>query len=140
MWRLAHIVPLYKGKGDKSCLSSYRPISLTFVVSKLLERIVANWMKTFWLSNNLIWIEQHGFIPYWSTVTNLVTYDTKIANMFNKYNVCDVFLIDFARAVDKVPHSAISYKTWNYRALAINLVSGWSIYCAAEVNVYCTEM
>ena len=38
-FRLAHVYPIYKGEGiDRSQPSSYRPISLTSVVSKCMER------------------------------------------------------------------------------------------------------
>ena len=40
----------------------------------------------------------------------LVACDTKIANMLNNYNACDVFLIDFTRAFDRVPHSVVQQK------------------------------
>ena len=53
-WRLANITPLCKGKDDKQVASSYRPISLTDVACKILERIVARAISTFWLTNNLI--------------------------------------------------------------------------------------
>ena len=37
-WRLANVVPLHK-KGPKSNPENYRPISLTSVVSKMMEKI-----------------------------------------------------------------------------------------------------
>ena len=104
MWRLAKVVPLFKGKGQKSCVSSYRPISLTDVACKLLERLVADQIKTFWTVNNLICKEQHGFLQRRSTVTNLVTSDSIIADYLNDHVPVDVILLDFARAFDKVRH------------------------------------
>ena len=41
-WRLAHVTPLFKGKNDKTLPASYRPISLTEVACKLLERLIVN--------------------------------------------------------------------------------------------------
>jgi len=38
-WRTAHIVPGFK-KGASGDISNYRPISLTSVPSKIMERIV----------------------------------------------------------------------------------------------------
>jgi len=38
-WRLANITPIFK-KGNRREVGNYRPVSLTSVVSKLLERIV----------------------------------------------------------------------------------------------------
>ena len=38
-WRIANVVPLFK-KGSKNNPGNYRPVSLTSVVGKLLERIL----------------------------------------------------------------------------------------------------
>ena len=39
-WKHAVIVPLYKGKGDRSFSSSYRPISLCSCFGKIMEKLV----------------------------------------------------------------------------------------------------
>ena len=36
-WKTAIIKPIYKGKGDKELASSYRPINLCSILSKVLE-------------------------------------------------------------------------------------------------------
>eukprot|EP00660_Eupelagonema_oceanica_P019226 gene19226-biopygen34987 len=42
-WRAAEVVPIYKGQGkDPNLRKSYRPISLTSVVSKVVERLIKN--------------------------------------------------------------------------------------------------
>ena len=38
-WKLAHVVPIFK-KGDKKDVSNYRPISLTCLTAKVMERIL----------------------------------------------------------------------------------------------------
>ena len=40
LWRQANVVSIFK-KGDKAETSNYCPISLTLVVSKMLEAIIA---------------------------------------------------------------------------------------------------
>ena len=40
-WKTAEVVPIYKGKGDPNSASSFRPISLLNVASKILEKLVA---------------------------------------------------------------------------------------------------
>ena len=60
LWRQANVVPIFK-KGVRSDMSNYRPISLTSVIGKMLESIIA---KRIWLhleSHNLISDSQHGF-------------------------------------------------------------------------------
>ena len=105
MWRKALIIPLYKGKGSKDRADSYRPISLSDVACKILERLIVDQIKTFWMQNNLICHEQHGFIPCRSTVSNLLVCDSVISDLLNDDHACDVILLDFARAFDKVSHT-----------------------------------
>ena len=52
MWRQANVMPLYKGKGPKSCASSYHHVGLTDMACKLLERRICqiksgiSWLQT----------------------------------------------------------------------------------------------
>ena len=78
MWRAANITPLYKGKENRQASDSYQPISLTNLASKILERLICNQIKTFWLTNNIICDEQHDFRLCRSTTTNLVQYRATI--------------------------------------------------------------
>ena len=110
MWRLALITPLYKGKGSKTSPDSYRPISLTDIACKILERLIASQIRKFWLDNSVLCPEQHGFLPRRSTVSNLVACDSIISNLLNEDHACDVILLDFARAFDKVPHGIVLQK------------------------------
>ncbi len=110
MWRLAIVSPLYKGKGDRSAASSYRPISLTDVACKLLERLVATQITSFLAEHDLMSNKQHGFRDRRSTISNLITFDALIADYLNRKEPCDVFLLDFARAFDKVPHKTLLNK------------------------------
>ena len=41
-WKVAKVIPIYKGKGDQHDMSNYRPISVLPVLSKLFERHVSN--------------------------------------------------------------------------------------------------
>ena len=52
-WRLANIFALHT-KGPKDLLENYRPISLTFVLSKILEHIVLSGISNFLENNKLI--------------------------------------------------------------------------------------
>lgn len=71
MWKKATVTPIFK-KGDKTMASSYRPISLTSVPGKVMERIIASRIKDHVLKNHLIPDQQHGFVPARSTLTNLL--------------------------------------------------------------------
>lgn len=49
-WKTAAIIPLYKGKGDRSDPSNYRPISLTPIISKIFERFLYNRVLPYYIN------------------------------------------------------------------------------------------
>ena len=53
-WRQAKVIPLFKGKGDKSNPSNYRPISLTVIACKILESIIVTQMRDNLENNKLM--------------------------------------------------------------------------------------
>ena len=99
-WKVAKVCPLYKGKGKRSSASSYRPISLTSVASKILERLFVKGLSCYMDDNNRLNSEQHGFRCGRSTVINLLSFDKHIVEFLNNGSVCDVIMIDFCRAFD----------------------------------------
>ena len=72
-WREAHVVPLHKS-GSKDVVENYRPVSLTSVVSKLLETLLKEKMVRFLESNRLPDPRQHGFTRGRSCQTNLIVF------------------------------------------------------------------
>ena len=60
-WSIANLVPLFK-KGNKLESTYYRPVSLTSIFCKTMERIIRDEMMTHLVKNNLIADEQHGFV------------------------------------------------------------------------------
>jgi hypothetical protein len=59
-WLQAIVTPLHK-KGNKQDPSNYRPISLTSIACKIMERIVKTTITKHLEDNNLINNSQHGF-------------------------------------------------------------------------------
>jgi hypothetical protein len=43
-WRRATVIPIHKG-GDRSLVTNYRPVSLTSVVCKQMEHIIASYLR-----------------------------------------------------------------------------------------------
>ena len=60
LWRQANVVLIFK-KEDKAESSNYRPISLTSVVGKMLEAIIARAIRRYLDEYKLIRHSQHGF-------------------------------------------------------------------------------
>jgi len=70
-WKRAVITPVHK-KDPTHLLTNYRPILVTCVPCKLLERIVASKVYGHLDSNNVLSGDQHGFVRDRSTCTNLL--------------------------------------------------------------------
>ncbi|KAK2193375.1 hypothetical protein NP493_13g00004 [Ridgeia piscesae] len=60
-WKEANIIPLFK-KGSRNKSDNYRPVSLTSVICKLLERLIIDYLVNFLVKNYLINPSQHGFL------------------------------------------------------------------------------
>jgi hypothetical protein len=104
VWKHATIIPLYKGRGDSSSPSSYRPISMCSCLGKLLEKVVQSQLTKYLQSNDLLSTAQHGFISGRSTVTNILSCDAAIADITLLGHAYDSFSFDFKAAFDKAPH------------------------------------
>ena len=40
IWKIGDIIPIFKNKGGRDCAGNYRPVSLTSILCKVMERIV----------------------------------------------------------------------------------------------------
>ena len=60
------ITPIFK-KGEPSNSNNYRPISITCVMCRVLERIISKQLICYLKSNNLLTKYQYGFISGKST-------------------------------------------------------------------------
>ena len=70
-WLKAIITAIHK-KGPKSDPENYRPISLTSVMSKIMESIVRDAILAHMVKNNLLAGDQHGFVPARNCITQLL--------------------------------------------------------------------
>ena len=102
-WISAHIVPVHK-KNDKSNPSNYRPISLTSIVVKTLEKLVHRAVITALERQGLLSNYQHGFCARRSTVGLLSEAVHDWALALEQRNSVHSLFLDLAKAFDSVPH------------------------------------
>ena len=112
-WKLGHIFPIYK-KGSKKIAENYRPISLTSVLCKMLEKLIRSHIMKHLVDNKLLSPRQFGFISGRSTTTQLLYFVDKCINMISDGNVVDTIYFDFAKAFDSVPHKRLLLKLRSY--------------------------
>ena len=113
IWKKANVTAIFK-KGEKSKAENYRPISLTSVPGKLMERLVKNAIVEHMTTNNLFSEAQHGFLKGKSCVTQLLEYLEDITEAMDNGNDVDVIYLDFCKAFDKIPHRRLIKKLEKY--------------------------
>ena len=102
-WAHSITVPIHKPGKDFKSASSYRPIALTNVLCKVMERLVNRRLTKFLEDNNYLHPMQSGFRPGRNTMHNLLNleHDVKKSLHFNNFTVA-VFL-DIEKAFDMTP-------------------------------------
>jgi hypothetical protein len=46
-WKSDIVIPIYKG-GDRSVVGKYRPVSVTLVICKQMEHVIAGYLRIVW--------------------------------------------------------------------------------------------
>lgn len=108
-WVSANICPVYK-KGDKHCVSNYRPISLTCILSRVLEKLVYAKLYFMLEDNGLLSNHQFGFRHKQSTTTLLLSAVNDWAATLNCHQSVHCLFLDLSKAFDSVPHERLLLK------------------------------
>ena len=108
-WTTANVVPVFK-RNDRHQPSNYRPISLTSLVVKVMEKIVHCQIMEALESHKLISSFQFGFRCGHSTVDLLLRTIHDMAISLEKRSSVHCLLLDFSKAFDSVPHQRLLLK------------------------------
>ena len=136
LWKQANVVPIFK-KGDRASASNYRPISLTSVVGKFLESIIADSIRSHLEKSKLIYDSQHGFTKGKSCLTNLLTFFRKVFEVVDNDENYDVIYLDFSKAFDRVPHQRLlrKIKAHGIEGKVLNWIKSWLTDRTQRVSV-----
>ena len=111
---MSHITPIFKNKGSPADPSNYRPISLTGILCKIMEKILFKYIFNNTQEHNILSKNQSGFQPRDCTVNQLVEiYNIIISNLDQGKDVRFVFC-DISKAFDKVWHKGLLFKLEKY--------------------------
>ena len=108
-WKEAHVTPVFK-KGEKYKAVNYRPVSLTCILCKQMEHILASHIMKHLNKNHLLYSKQHGFRSKLSCETQLTEYTSDVLKTVQDKKQCDTVVMDFSKAFDKVSHDRLIYK------------------------------
>jgi ribonuclease HI len=101
-WKTAIITPLHKKGKEPGSPRSYRPVSLTSCVGKLVERMVNNRLYWWLESNNIIDSSQAGFRCGCRTADPLFRLVQNVMDGFQKGKSTTAVFIDLQQAYDRV--------------------------------------
>ena len=76
---------------------NYRPVSLTSVICKLLERLIKDHLVNFLVQNKLINPYQHGFLKARSCLTNnvMICFLEDVTKWVDEVSPVDIVCLDF---------------------------------------------
>ncbi|KAH8617747.1 putative Reverse transcriptase (RNA dependent DNA polymerase) [Trypanosoma vivax] len=103
-WKHGIIVPPLKPKKPANSMASFRPVTLTSTLCKLMERIVARRVRD--CIEDELQPQQAGFRPARSTLDTLMQVTSAVRRRKDGEKTVCVF-IDYARAFDSADHGCI---------------------------------
>ena len=113
LWRLSEVTAIFK-KGARNSPNNYRPVSLTCVICKVLESLIADLIRQYMENNNFFTDCQHGFRSHRSCVTQLLQVLNDFTSFIEDKQNFDVIYLDFSKAFDSVPHKRLLIKLKSY--------------------------
>lgn len=108
--KIAQLVVILKPGKPPNEASSYRPISLLPIVSKLFEKLILKRLNPIIDDLNLIPDHQFGFRKQHSTIEQTHRLVDIIKNAFESKKYCSAAFLDVQQAFDKVWHTGLLYK------------------------------
>eukprot|EP00660_Eupelagonema_oceanica_P019526 gene19526-biopygen14884 len=100
-WRVAEIIPLLKKGKDAHAAKSYRPVSLTSCVAKLVERLVRARLQHVCERWHLLSHEQAGYRSCRSCEEQLALISQYVADGFERGESTVMVAVDFTAAFDR---------------------------------------
>ena len=99
-WKLAEIIPILKPRKDKLDPQSYRPISLTSAICKIMETMIAKRLTHHLERNQCLSKNQSGFRPGRSTTDQLTRLESAIKMAFMEKKIVVATFLDLEKAFD----------------------------------------
>ena len=126
-WKSSIITPIYKGKGSKTELDNYRPISVLPPIAKLFEKLVSNHMYDYFENNNLFHCAQFGFRAKLSCEAALNTMIQNWRNNIDDHKNTVAVFLDLRKAFDTVNHELLilKLKLYGFDNSMISLMSNY---------------
>ena len=110
IWKKAIIVPILKQNKSANRIDSYRPISLTSILGKTMERMVNSRLTWFLENQNILTPAQAGFRTHQTTTQQILKLTQDIKDSLDKRETTLVVYVDFKDAYGSVWRSKLLEK------------------------------
>lgn len=111
--KLAKVIPIFKA-GDVTLPNNFRPISLLPILSKIIEKVVANQLLSFLNENELLYKHQYGFQARKSTIHPILQLINEIGRAKNNNLFSIGVFCDITKGFDTVSHEILLKKLRKY--------------------------
>lgn len=110
LWKVAEMIMVPKPGKSPNEVSSYRPISLLPIMSKLFEKLLLKRLKVVIEENGVIPNHQFGFRDRHSTIDQVHRITNEIEKALEGGMICSAIFLEVAQAFDKVWHEGLLCK------------------------------
>ena len=138
IWDKAEVIFLKKnGKDSYANPGSYRPISISSYIGKLIEKILAERIKKFLISKNIFDPNQEGFMEGRNTIRYLNRLISGIKGDIQKKLTVICMFIDFEKAFDSVWKAGLIVKLHKLgiRGKLLELVNDFLVNRKVTMNI-----
>jgi hypothetical protein len=102
VWKMAEVIMIPKQGKPPNEVTSYRPISLLPIISKLFEKLLLKWLKPLIENKHLIPSHQFGFRDKHATTDQIHRIINIVERAYEENKICSAIFLDIAQAFDKV--------------------------------------
>ena len=112
--KIARVIPIYKGKGEKYLFTNYRPISLLPVFSKILEKMIYSKLFDFLVRYQILFKSQYGFRKGRNTTHATVDFLQTVERALHDQEYAIGIFCDLSKAFDTLDHDILLKKLDHY--------------------------
>lgn len=136
--KCAKIIPIFKN-GDSLSMENYRPISILFDFSKIIEQVIFERVYNFTKKFNLINSKQFGFQRKSGTISAVICLldDVKLSLDKSNKNITACLFLDVSKAFDTIIRSLLMTKLYRYgfRGKSYDLIKSYLSKRSQYVNI-----
>ena len=104
--KVAKVTPIYKSEAH-SLFDNCHPVSVLNILSKILEKVIAQQITTYLENKELLYKHQYGFRKNKCTQDAVIYLHDHIRQEMNRKNVTGALYIDLRKAFNTVSHSCL---------------------------------